>query len=147
MKILLTFAALAFSANISFAQTAKDLAPASLNAINDQFNKAAAELDAQALIGLYADQILWIEQGKPVSQGLNGPRELFEFVTSNEGKVVHTIDHLFVSDDETLAVMIGSVDAKIEKVGLDATGTYLFVLRPEDAGWKIVTDMWHQHNG
>ena len=146
MKTLATIILLIMSINTSLADKVSDLTPDSLNALNDQFNKAAADLDAKALLNLYAEQTLWIEQGKPVSQGLKGPRELFEFVTSNKGKVVHTIDHLFVSKDETLAVMIGSVDAEIEKVGLDATGTYLFVLRPEDDGWEIVTDMWHQHN-
>ena len=146
MKTLATIILLILSINTSLADKVSDLTPDSLNALNDQFNKAAADLDAKALLNLYAEQTLWIEQGKPVSQGLKGPRELFEFVTSNKGKVVHTIDHLFVSKDETLAVMIGSVDAEIEKVGLDATGTYLFVLRPEDDGWEIVTDMWHQHN-
>ena len=33
----------------------------------------------------------------------------------------------------------------MEAVELDATGTYLFVLRPGDDGWRIVTDMWRQH--
>lgn len=28
---------------------------------------------------------------------------------------------------------------------MDAAATYLFVLRPDDDGWDIVTDMWHQH--
>jgi len=28
---------------------------------------------------------------------------------------------------------------------MDATGTYLYVLKPTDDGWKVVTDMWHQH--
>ncbi len=146
MKTLATIILLMLSINISLADKVSELAPDSLNALNDQFNKAAADLDAKALVDLYAEHTLWIEQGKPVSRGLKGPRELFEFVTSNKGKVVHTIDHLFISKDETLAVMIGSVDAEIERVGLDATGTYLFVLRPEDDGWEIVTDMWHQHN-
>ncbi|MEP1521171.1 hypothetical protein [Ascidiaceihabitans sp.] len=50
-----------------------------------------------------------------------------------------------MSKDETLAVMIGSVEAVVESVGMDATGTYLFVLEPKDEGWDIVTDMWHQH--
>lgn len=59
--------------------------------------------------------------------------------------MVHTIEHLFVSDDASLAVMIGSVETLIESKGMDATGTYLFVLKPEDDGWEIATDMWHQH--
>lgn len=119
--------------------------PTSLSAVNDEFNAGAAASDAERLVNLYANDTLWIAQGTPVSQGLEGPRQLFEFVTQNQGKVTHTIDHLFVSDDETLAVMIGSVEAVIESQGMDATGTYLFVLEPDDDGWEIVTDMWHQH--
>ena len=118
---------------------------AELNAVNEAFNAAAAAHDSEALVSLYAQDTLWIAQGTPVRQGLDGPRELFEFVTANKGKVTHTIDHVFVSQDATLAVMIGSVEAVIESAGMDATGTYLFVLEPGDDGWDIVTDMWHQH--
>lgn len=116
-----------------------------LNAFNDRFNKSVVAGDAADLVDLYAADALWIEQGKPATQGLEEPRKLFEFVTSNKGKVTHTIDNLFVADDSSLAVMIGSVEAKLEKIGMDATGTYLFVLRPDGNTWKIVTDMWHQH--
>lgn len=35
----------------------------------------------------YANETLWIEQGKPVTQRLAGPRALFEFMGANEGKV------------------------------------------------------------
>lgn len=145
MKLPILIAALCMLSGIASADGHLDGAPVNLTAVNDQFNELAAASDAQGLVNLYADDTLWIEQGKPVSQGLDGPRQLFEFVTTNAGSVTHTIDHLFVSDDKTLAVMIGSVKAVIEKAGMDATGTYLFVLEPEDDGWEIVTDMWHQH--
>ncbi len=142
MKTLLPLAFLAMTTSIALAD---EDAASNLNAVNDRFNEAAAAHDAQGLIELYANDTLWIAQGAPVTQGLEGPRQLFEFVTANKGDVTHTIDHLFVSEDATLAVMIGSVDAVIESQGMDATGTYLFVLKPEDDGWEIVTDMWHQH--
>lgn len=142
MKSLLALAILAMTGSSALAD---DSARTNLEAVNDRFNAAAAVHDAEALISLYADDTLWIAQGTPVSQGLEGPRQLFEFVAANEGDVTHTIDHLFVSDDATLAVMIGSVEAVVESQGMDATGTYLFVLQPEDDGWEIVTDMWHQH--
>lgn len=146
MRFFLALAALVLSASLSFADGVRGTAAIeSLTAVNERFNEAAADHNAEALVKLYADDTLWIAQGTPVSQGLKGPQELFEFVTSNKGRVVHTIDHLFVSDDASLAVMIGSVEAVIESKGMDATGTYLFVLKPEDDGWEIVTDMWHQH--
>lgn len=145
MKITLFVAALAMTTSIAFADSHLTNAPASLTGVNDQFNALAAAADAEGLTNLYADDTLWIAQGKRVTQGLDGPRALFDFVTANKGKVTHTIDHLFVSKDETLAVMIGSVEAVVESAGMDATGTYLFVLKPEDDGWEIVTDMWHQH--
>ena len=118
---------------------------AAVRATNDRFNAEAAAHNAKGILELYSDAPIWIEQGKPATVGLDGPRALFEFVTKNKGDVTHSIDQLFVSDDETLAVMIGSVVAKIETVGMDATGTYLFVLTPEDDDWEIVVDMWHQH--
>lgn len=143
MKLSTTLIMLALSVGPAIADT---LTHDSLRAVNDTFNAAAAAGDADALTGLYADDTLWIAQGMPISQGLEGPRQLFDFVTTNQGKVTHTIDHLFVSDDESLAVMIGSVEAVVESVGMNATGTYLFVLEPEDDGWEVVTDMWHQHS-
>lgn len=145
MKFPIVLATISVIGSIAAADGHLEGAPASLMAVNDQFNALVVASDAQGLTNLYADDTLWIEQGNPVSQGLAGPRQLFEFVTSNAGSVTHTIDHLFVSDDETLAVMIGSVEAVVENAGMDATGTYLFVLEPDDDGWEIVTDMWHQH--
>lgn len=132
---------------VSFAVLADTGTPAnvSLTKLNERFNMEAAEHDSQGILALYSDSPVWIEQGKPATVGLEGPRALFEFVASNKGLVTHTIDHLFVSDDASLAVMIGSVVAKVETVGLDATGTYLFVLTPDDNDWEIVVDMWHQH--
>lgn len=125
---------------------AKDNSPSiELHELNDKFNEAVSNQDADGILKLYADDTIWIEQGKPATRGLQQPRELFEFVTANKGEVTHTVDTLFISDDGTLAVMIGSVVAKMETVGMDATGTYLYVLKPTDDGWKVVTDMWHQH--
>ena len=116
-----------------------------LKTLNDRFNAAVRNHDAEAILSLYATDSIWIEQGKPAVKGLEPARKLFEFVTANKGSVTHSVDTLFVSDDGTLAVMIGSVVAKMETVGLDATGTYLYVLQPGEDGWKVVTDMWHQH--
>ena len=118
---------------------------AELHSLNDRFNEAVADRDADAILSLYAKDTIWIEQGKPAIEGLEEPRKLFEFVTANKGEVTHSVDTLFVSDDGTLAVMIGSVDARMESVGMDATGTYLYVLKPAGDGWEVVTDMWHQH--
>lgn len=125
---------------------AKDNSPSiELHELNDKFNEAVSNHDAEGILKLYADDTIWIEQGKPATSGLQKPRELFEFVTANKGEVTHSVDTLFISNDGTLAVMIGSVVAKMETVGMDATGTYLYVLKPTDDGWKVVTDMWHQH--
>lgn len=118
---------------------------AALEDLNDRFNAAASNHDAAGILSLYADDTIWIAPGKPAVKGLEEPKKLFEFVTSNKGDVSHSIDTLFVSDDGTLAVMIGSVDAKIESAGMDATGTYLYVLQPGDEGWEVAADMWHQH--
>lgn len=145
MRFSMTLAALCLTLGISCTNARGEAATRSLHAVNDAFNAAAAASNTNALTSLYADDTLWIAQGEPLSQGLEGPRELFEFVASMEGDVTHSIDHLFVSNDATLAVMIGSVHAVVERAGMDATGTYLFILTPKDDGWEIVTDMWHQH--
>ncbi|MCV0429206.1 MAG: nuclear transport factor 2 family protein [Roseibium sp.] len=129
----------------SIADEKHDRAIKDLTGLNDRFNAAAAVGNADALVDLYSEDTIWIAPATPPVQGLEEPRKLFEFVTSNNGSVTHTIDHLFVSEDATLAVMIGSVDARIESAGMEAEGTYLFVLEPEAGDWKIVTDMWQQH--
>jgi len=145
MRIPLLLALLASTTVTAYALGHRTAAEESLHALNDRFNQSVVAGDAEDLVDLYADNALWIEQGKPAVQGLDQPRQLFEFVTTNEGQVTHTIDSLFVADDASLAVMIGSVEAKMESVGMDATGTYLFVLKPDGSSWKIATDMWHQH--
>ncbi|MEM9605175.1 MAG: nuclear transport factor 2 family protein [Pseudomonadota bacterium] len=145
MRTSLLLAALTTSAITALAATSLTGPTESLHALNDRFNSAIAEGDVQAVLDLYADDTLWIEQGKPAVQGLDAPRQLFEFVTANRGKVTHTVDTLFVAGDASLAVMIGSVEAKLEAANLDATGTYLFVLEPNGDNWQVVTDMWHQH--
>ncbi len=145
MRASLYLGLLAIVSATAFAAGKQSAAVESLHALNDRFNRSVIAGDADDLVGLYADDALWIEQGKPVVRGLNAPRQLFEFVTTNQGVVTHTIDDLFVADDSSLAVMIGSVEAKVDAVGMDATGTYLFVLKPDGNSWKISTDMWHQH--
>lgn len=138
-------AAIALASPIVSADDVRADPVSELERLNDRFNEAVAEHDADAILSLYAEDTIWIEQGKPAIQGLEEPGKLFEFVTANKGEVTHSIDKLFVSDDGTLAVMIGSVDAKMESIGMDATGTYLYVLKPSEEGWKVITDMWHQH--
>ena len=145
MRTPIVIALLAATSIAAFAAGHQSKTVESLHAFNDRFNNSVLAGDAADLVDLYAEDAVWIEQGKPATQGLEEPRKLFNFVTANKGKVTHTIDNLFVSEDSSLAVMIGSVEAKMEKVGMDATGTYLFVLRPDGKTWKIKTDMWHQH--
>lgn len=145
MRTPLFIALLAVASITAYAAGKQSTATDSLHALNNHFNQSVVAGDADALLSLYADDVLWIEQGKPAVQGLQAPRQLFDFVTRNNGQVTHTIDNLFVAEDSSLAVMIGSVEAKMDSVGMDATGTYLFVLLPDGSSWKIATDMWHQH--
>lgn len=145
MRSPLVLCLLAATSVAAYAAGQQSSAIDSLQALNIRFNQSVIDANADELVNLYAEDALWIEQGKPAIQGLQAPRQLFEFVTSNQGKLTHSVDTLFVADDASLAVMIGSVEAKVESVGMDATGTYLFVLRPDGSSWKIATDMWHQH--
>ena len=118
----------------------------SLHDLNDAFNKAAADYDMQAFLSLYAPDVLWIAQSEPPTSGHAEPIKTFQFLMRNKGRLSHTIDHLFVSADGGMAVMIGRADVVVAEAGMDAEGTYLFVLRRNGEGWKIVADMWHQHN-
>lgn len=46
--------------------------------------------------------------------------------------------------DASQVIVVGSVDAKVESVGMDATGVCLFVLKLDGDTGTIVTVMWHQ---
>ncbi len=119
---------------------------ASLNAFNDRFNEISAQHNVDGLISLYTPEALWIAPGERPTTGEEEPRKTFGFVANNKGFLSHTVDHLHISDDGTQAVMIGEAVIKVEAAGVDATGTYLFVLKRQgDNTWKIVTDMFHQH--
>ena len=95
---------------------------------------------------MYVPDLVWIAPGERPTTGYKGPNETFGFLTQNNGFLSHTVDYLHISDDQTQAVMIGEAVIKVESAGMDATGTYLFVLKREGkTDWKIVTDMFHQH--
>lgn len=150
MRLFLALAALAVFAPMVAASPALAEGPyeatfEELNALNDRFNEAAASYDLEAFLSLYDDETLWIAPATPPVAGHDAPSQTFQFLADNQGKLTHDVDKLFVSDDGTLAVMIGTADVLVESQGMDVEGTYLFVLERQDEGWKIVTDMWHQH--
>lgn len=59
------------------------------------------------------------------------PRAAYEFVFSSNAALSHTLDNVIVSDDGSLAVMIGAFEPAAPSLNLEDTGTYLFVLPPE----------------
>lgn len=116
-----------------------------LTAYNDQYNRIVAEYDLEAFLALYNDAPLWIAPEKPPVAGLDVPAGTFGFIVDNEGVFSHSFDEFFVSDDGTQAVMIGGYDLNVEKVGVAAQGTYLFVMERNGNDWTIVADMFNQH--
>ncbi len=118
---------------------------AELTAFNDQFNAIAASYDIDAFLALYVDEPLWIAPGKEPVTGLDVPRATFDFFASNNGSLTHTVDHSFTSDDGTQAILVGRYDLNVDSVGVKASGTYQFVLQKDSTEWKIVTDMYNQH--
>lgn len=135
------------SASLTAGETIKtsDL-EAELNAFNDRFNKLVIDKDIEGLLSLYSKNTLWIAPAKRPVKGQSEPRATFQFLIDNNGELTHTVDQLFVSDDGSQAVMIGTAEILVEQVEMKATGTYLFVLKPDGNNWKIATDMWHQHS-
>lgn len=116
-----------------------------LKSYNDNYNELVANYDLESFVALYSDAPLWIAPTVAPVQGLDVPRNTFQFIIDNEGQLTHTFDEFFVSDDGTQAVMIGQYQANIEAVGAQSTGTYLFVLERADDNWKIVVDMFNEH--
>ncbi|WP_165385888.1 YybH family protein [Vibrio vulnificus] len=116
-----------------------------LNKINEAFNTSIETQDVDGLMDLYGEEVIWIAPGKVMStNGREEAYKLFSFMTSNNANVTHDIDHLFVSNDGTLSVMIGDVLARAESLGINGKGTYLYVLRKDEVDWKITLDMWNQ---
>ncbi|MDW3180767.1 nuclear transport factor 2 family protein [Roseobacter sp.] len=116
-----------------------------LTAYNDRYNEIVAAYDLEAFLALYNDAPLWIAPETPPVAGLKVPAGAFGFIAENKGEFSHSFDHFFVSDDGSMAVMIGGYDADIEAAGVAAQGTYLFVMQRDDDGWAIVADMFNQH--
>lgn len=141
MRILKTLAVLAATTSPAFAGNAVT----ELNAVNDAFNVGIATQDVEGLLDLYGEGVMWIAPGTPMNlNGLTEAEQLFNFMTGHKADVTHDIDHLFISDDETLAVMIGDVVAKVETLGINGAGTYLYVMDNVEGEWKIIGDMWNQ---
>lgn len=120
---------------------------AEMAAFNDRFNQVVADRDVEGFLSLYAEDTIWIAPATPPVVGHGEPRATIQFIIEKEGALTHTVDTLFISDDETQVVMIGTADVLVEQVGMDVDGTYLFVLERHEGNWIIVTDMWHQHTG
>lgn len=121
-------------------------ARAELIAFNDEFNAISARHDLEGFISLYRSDALWIAPDVPPAAFEGPARETFGFLAQNKGILTHSVDNLEISEDGKLATMIGTAVIKVEAAGVDATGTYLFVMKREDSGnWVILTDMWHQH--
>lgn len=117
-----------------------------LSAYNDRYNEIIATYDLEAFLALYNDAPLWIAPDKPPVAGLDIPAGTFGFIIENEGRLAHSFDQLFTSDDGSQAVMIGTYNLDIAKVGVTGQGTYLFVMEREGEGWNIIVDMFNQHS-
>ncbi|WP_299632669.1 nuclear transport factor 2 family protein [uncultured Roseobacter sp.] len=147
MRLLSSLSGFAFAALMSLPAAATE--PLDLQqeftAYNERYNEIIATYDLEAFIDLYDDAPLWIAPDKEPVAGLDVPRGTFGFIIENEGRLTHSFDELIVSDDGTQAVMIGRYEADIEKVGVKAQGTYLFVLERDGEAWNIVVDMFNQH--
>ena len=144
MRLKILSAVLMFAATAALADP-KQEAIDSLHDFNDRFNAYTVAKDVDGLVNLYTKDALWIEQHKPLAQGHDAVRPTFAFLASKNGVNDHSIDKLVVSDDGSLAVMVGTAIIKVEEFNLDTTGTFLFVLKPVGESWKIAADMWHQH--
>lgn len=147
MRLLSSLKGFALATLIAMPAVAADRAELKkeLLAYNDTYNEIIATYDLEAFVALYNDAPLWIAPEKAPVVGLDVPRGTFGFIVENQGELVHSFEELVVSDDGTQAVMIGSYDLNVEKVGVAAQGTYLFVLARNDDRWDIVVDMFNQY--
>lgn len=116
-----------------------------LSTYNDRYNVLVANYNLEAFLALYGDSPLWIAPTVEPVQGLDVPRNTFQFIIDQKGQLTHTFDEFRVSDDGSQAVMVGQYKADIESVGAHSKGTYLFVLERVNDRWKIVIDMFNEH--
>ncbi|QFT74836.1 ketosteroid isomerase family protein [Ruegeria sp. THAF33] len=120
---------------------------AELLAFNDRFNALAADYDVEGLVGLYADTSLWISPDTRPVPGQQGASEVFSFMSAQQATNLHSVDVLEVSEDGTLAMMVGNADISIPSMNVEFTGTLQFVMRWSDGEWRILSDMYNVHEG
>ncbi|WP_172378409.1 YybH family protein [Vibrio sp. Vb339] len=144
MRLIITLSMILFTMTSALANTQQDELD-SLHTFNSLFNEYTVSKNVDALVSLYHDDTLWLEQHKPLVKGQEPVRQTFSFLASHDAINHHTVDKLMVSDDGSLAVMVGTAIVKVEEFNLDTTGTFLFVLKPDGDSWKIAADMWYQH--
>ncbi len=114
---------------------------APFQAINDRFNAAVAAGDLEAMLDLYAEDVLWLAPNAPAATGRDIARANYGFVFDNNASLSHTLDHVLVSDDRTQAVMIGTFSAPT--LNIADKGSYLFVLENQNKTWKITADIFN----
>ena len=115
---------------------------------NDSFNEYAATYNIEGLVALYDEDAYWIAPDAFPAQGRDGvPRQTITFMATNQGKLTHTIDDVFISDDGTQAVLVGVTAASVESQGFAFEGTYVYVLERENEAdpWQVVVDMYNNH--
>lgn len=61
---------------------------------------------------------------------------------AQQATIIHAVDLLEVSQDGTLAMMVGNADITIPSQNAEFTGTYQFVIRWSDDEWRILSDMY-----
>lgn len=145
MRSIIFLISLLLLSTSAFPNSSNKTAEEELHAFNDKFNQLVVQKDMDGFLSLYSNQVLWIAPASPPVEGHSEPRSTFQMLIDNDGELTHTIDKLTVSKDGDHAVMIGEANVVLEKIGVTALGTYLFVLERKDQKWMIMTDMWHQH--
>ncbi len=118
---------------------------AELHAFSKKFNELVADYDIEGLLALYPEESLWIAPTVPAVPGREGIVAVMEFLKDNNGTNVSTVDQVAISEDGTLAMVVGLSKTVVEEVGLDAIGTYQFVLQNNGNGWVVLSDMYNDH--
>ncbi len=114
--------------------------------INDNFNDAVKDKDLPSLMQLYhGNEVYWLPPNSAKSIGLKAIKDNYSFITSsNNVKLWHVVDKIFVGPNDNIASMMGSYHFRIENQSLlGDDGKFFLLLAKVDNKWKIKSDIYN----
>jgi ketosteroid isomerase-like protein len=113
---------------------------------NDAFVAAFNAKDVGKILGLYAENSVFMPPNEPVIRGKDALKPFYEGLLTREGASDLKMDIAEVSGHGPLAYQSGTYEMALKPASGHAgrdRGKYLFVIRKMGNGWKLHYTMWN----